>query len=217
MPDECTIIDFKGEFYTEFLKLNYNSDFFSDNDLHSTLIFSNTDTDYLHNSVFKIIQKNLPAKLLIDNLVMEITNKVLDSIPIYQPNVKVDNRLKKNHLLTIERAKKYISDNFKKDISLSEIANYCYVSPFHFSRIFKTFTSFSPYRYLLYTRLKNAELLIRNTKLPVTDIAFSSGFNGLEHFISTFRQRYKYSPHKYRNTKKEEALVLGKPFVFKHF
>jgi AraC-like DNA-binding protein len=34
--------------------------------------------------------------------------------------------------------------------------------------------------------------------MNVTDIAFSSGFNSLEYFISAFRMKYKFSPTKYR-------------------
>jgi AraC family transcriptional regulator len=110
-------------------------------------------------------------------------------------------RLKKNHLLTIERAKEYITQHFSDDISLQDIAAHCYVSPFHFSRIFKTFTSFAPHRFLLSIRLQHAEMLLRDTSLPVTDIAFSSGFNSIEHFSAAFRQQYKLSPALFRNNR----------------
>lgn len=36
-PDECTIFDFKNDFYKELLQHYGNTKFFRDNDLHSTL------------------------------------------------------------------------------------------------------------------------------------------------------------------------------------
>ena len=102
------------------------------------------------------------------------------------------------HLVTIERAKEYILKNFIKNISLSELARYCYVSPFHFSRTFKQLSAFSPYRYLQNLRLKNAEMLIKTTALSVTDICYMSGFNSLDYFSAAFTKRFKLSPSKYR-------------------
>jgi len=138
------------------------------------------------------------SKLEIDNLVMEVIDQTLINLGYYSPDKRIHTRLKKNHLATIERAKAYITENFCNDISLLEIAGHCCVSPFHFSRIFKTFTRTSPHQFLLSVRLKNAELLLKNTKLPVADAAFSSGFNSIEYFTSAFRQRYHCPPALFR-------------------
>jgi AraC-like DNA-binding protein len=129
---------------------------------------------------------------------MEVIKKVLGNITDYKPDQRINTRLKQNHLITIERAKEYITDHFTDDISLMQIAAYCYVSPFHFSRLFKTFTADSPHQFLLTLRLKNAELLLRNTAQPVADIAFSSGFNSVEHFTAAFKQKYKCPPAAWR-------------------
>jgi AraC-like DNA-binding protein len=199
IPDECTIIEFNNNFYQNLLQLYHGIKFFTDNDIHSTLCKADTDNELMHSLILQLIRGGSTNKLRIDNLVMEVIDRTLKSVTEYKPNPIINLRLKKNHLVTIEQAKKYIVDNFINDISLMEIAEYCHVSPFHFSRIFKTFTSYSPYQYLQATRLKNAEILMLNTKMPVTVIAFSSGFNSLENFISAFRSRYNFSPVKYRS------------------
>jgi transcriptional regulator GlxA family with amidase domain len=41
-------------------------------------------------------------------------------------------------------------------------------------------------------------MLLRNTARPVADIAFSSGFNSIEHFSAAFKQKYKNAPAAYR-------------------
>src|SRR6478735_2527026 len=49
IPDECTILDFKSDFYREELLEHYgNSKFFRNNDLHSTLIQTNKEAEILH-------------------------------------------------------------------------------------------------------------------------------------------------------------------------
>ncbi len=198
VPDECTIFDFKMDFYRELLEQYGNLKFFHDNDIHSTLVKTTMETEFLHFYIIRLILTKSGSKLEMDNMVMEIVEKVLPNIADYKPDNRINSRLKKNHLLTVERAKEYITGHFTEDISLQEIASYCYVSPFHFSRIFKTFTSWSPHQFLLSIRLQHAEMLLKNTALPVADIAFSSGFNSIEYFTAAFRQQYKYPPAKYR-------------------
>ncbi|MDQ6763738.1 MAG: AraC family transcriptional regulator [Bacteroidota bacterium] len=70
-------------------------------------------------------------------MVIELA-EIVAQILSYEPGLKkVNPGIKKTQLITIERAKEYILKNFSKNISLNELAQYCYVSPFHFSRTFK--------------------------------------------------------------------------------
>jgi AraC-like DNA-binding protein len=200
VPDECTIFDFKMDFYRELLEQYGGMHFFTSNDLHSTLVKTNTETEFLHFHILRLILGKQGSKLEIDNCVMSVVEKILANITDYKPDDRINTRLKKNHLLTIERAKEYIVEHFTEDISLATIAEYSYTSPFHFSRIFKTFTSFSPHQFLLSIRLQQAALLLRNTNLPIADIAFSSGFNSIEYFTTVFRQQYKSPPGRFRTS-----------------
>jgi AraC-like DNA-binding protein len=199
IPDECTIFRFDDYFF-QMLKNEYGdkkAGFFRNNDIHSILVKANYNTEYLHYTILQNIKNNSP-RLLIDNLVTELLHHVVNSIIYQDQSIKVSETLKRNHLPTLVRAKEYIVDNFENDISLNEIAENCYVSPFHFSRIFKSFTSYSPYQYLLNMRLKNAEMLIRTSKLSITEICFASGFNNLEHFSAAFKKKYSHSSHSFR-------------------
>jgi AraC-like DNA-binding protein len=198
VPDECTIFEFRHHFYLQLRERYPHSKFFTDNDLHSTLLRTTTETEFLHFMIMQLVMQRSGSKLQIDQLVMQMADKVMGNVTDYQPDARIHTRLKRNHLSTIERAREYITSNFTQDISLMEIAAYCYVSPFHFSRIFKTFTSCSPHQYLLSIRLQHAAMLLGNTRLTVGDVAFSSGFNSIEYFTAAFRQQYKCPPGKYR-------------------
>ena len=134
----------------------------------------------------------------IDQLVMEMIEKVLGCISEYKPDGRIGTKLKRNHLRTIERAKEFITQQFANDISLMDIATYCHISPFHFSRIFKQFSGYSPYQYLQLVRLKHAETLLKNTDLPITDVCFRSGFNRLDYFSAAFTKKYHIAPSRYK-------------------
>jgi transcriptional regulator GlxA family with amidase domain len=110
-------------------------------------------------------------------------------------------KLKDHQLAALDQAKHFITANFRQELSLAEIARHCHVSVFHFSRLFKQFTSRSPYQFLIDVRLRHAALLLRHTFLPVTQICFESGFNSFEHFILSFTKHYGRSPSKYRRQK----------------
>jgi AraC-like DNA-binding protein len=198
VPDECTIFEFTKPFYKGILQQYGKTKFFSDNDLHSTLYKTTPETEFLHYYIARLVLARTGSKLQIDNLVMEVMHKVLGSITDYSPDPNIHTRLKQQHLTTIELAKHYITEHYTDDISLQEIATHCHVSPFHFSRLFKTFTQCSPHQFLLNIRLKHAEMQLRDSSIPVADIAFTSGFNSIEHFIAAFKQKYKYPPTKYR-------------------
>ena len=196
MPDECTTFSFSDEFY-ESLKNEYRenkSRFFKDNDIQSLVLKAGPEIDYLHNIILKSICTNRVTSLYVDSLVLELLYTTMNRLLGVETPAALPEKLKKNHLATIEKARQFISENFMNDISLFEIAGHCFVSPFHFSRIFKTFTSYSPHQFLLDTRLKHAELMIKSTDTPITQVCFSSGFQNLEHFSAAFRKKYRYPP-----------------------
>ena len=145
VPDECTIFEFSRDFYKDLQEHFRRTSFFFNRDLHSTLIKTNAELEFLHYNIIQLALVHGGSKLEIDQLVMEMIEKVLRCISEYQPDRKINARLKKNHLSTIERAKEFITQEFSNDISFMDIAAYCHVSPFHFSRIFKIFTSYSPH------------------------------------------------------------------------
>jgi len=198
VPDECTIFEFNKDFYGRLKERYRGTGFLWDNDWHSALVRTDAGMEYLHYAVAQLLLSRERSKLQIDQLVMQIIEAVLGAITEYKPDTRINGRLKQQHLTTMESAKEYITANFTRDLSLMEIANHCCVSPFHFSRLFKIFTNSTPHQFLLTIRLHHAAMLLRNTASPIADIAYQSGFNGVEHFTAAFGQKYKCSPARWR-------------------
>src|SRR6201996_6504152 len=68
------------------------------------------------------------------------------------------------------------------------------VSEAHFARSFKQAFGVPPHRYLLTRRIERATALLRETDLPIIEIAFQTGWNSLGTFGRTFRDVTGESP-----------------------
>ncbi|MFO0605727.1 MAG: AraC family transcriptional regulator [Polyangiales bacterium] len=68
----------------------------------------------------------------------------------------------------------------------------------HFARSFKEAFGVPPHRYLLTRRIERARSLLRDTDLPITDIAFQTGWGSLGTFGRTFRDVTGESPGEVR-------------------
>jgi len=203
IPDECTIIDFSDAFYQvirENHKIKYKS-FFSNEDVQSLLVKTDNYVEFLHFQLSEQIKNQNATKIEIDCLVMEILHWFLNRIDNKHTPEVLSPKLKNRHLQTVEAAKNYIFQNYTEDITLSEIADHCNVSLFHFSHIFKEIVQCPPYRFLRDTRLNKAKQLIETADLPMQEVCFRSGFQNIENFNTAFKDRYQYAPSYFKKSK----------------
>jgi AraC family transcriptional regulator of adaptative response / DNA-3-methyladenine glycosylase II len=78
--------------------------------------------------------------------------------------------------------------------SVAELAEELGVSERHLRRAMERELGVAPIELAQTHRLLLAKCLLTDTTLPVTQIAFASGFQSLRRFNSLFRQRYRLSP-----------------------
>jgi transcriptional regulator GlxA family with amidase domain len=84
------------------------------------------------------------------------------------------------------------------------------VSEAHFARSFKQAFGVPPHRYLLTRRIERATALLRDTELPITDIAFQTGWGSLGTFGRTFRDITGENPGAIRERARAAAQQLGR-------
>lgn len=77
---------------------------------------------------------------------------------------------------------------------VSRLARISGTSQAHFARSFRDAFGIPPHRYLLTRRIERAAALLRDTNLPITEIAFQLGWNSLGTFGRTFRDVTNESP-----------------------
>ncbi len=92
----------------------------------------------------------------------------------------------------------YSLANFKKKITLDEIADVANISTNSFCRYFKTKTKKTYSQYLIETRvLYSCKLLIEN-KLTISGVCYESGFNNFSNFNKFFKSIMGKSPLQYK-------------------
>lgn len=85
-----------------------------------------------------------------------------------------------------------------EELSLAEVAASTGLSPFHFLRVFRRVLGVTPHQALVNARLRQAVALLRDTAMPVTEVAYGVGFGDLSNFVRTFRRQVGWSPKAFR-------------------
>lgn len=92
----------------------------------------------------------------------------------------------------------YIAKHYARQITESEVAKTCAMSPFGFSRAFHAASGITFRDYLCEYRLAQSKRLLENSGVSVTDVAAMAGFNDPSYFARLFRKRAGMSPSAYR-------------------
>jgi transcriptional regulator GlxA family with amidase domain len=106
------------------------------------------------------------------------------------------------------RAKDRMDAASHEEWPVERLASVSGVSEAHFARSFKEAFGVPPHRYLLTRRIERAKALLRDTDLPIIEIAFQTGWNSLGTFGRIFRDITGESPSELREREKagEHAL-----------
>src|SRR4051812_19116311 len=108
------------------------------------------------------------------------------------------------------RAKDRMDAASHEEWPVRRLARVSHVSEAHFARSFKQAFGVPPHRYLLTRRIERATALLRDTDLPITDIAFQTGWESLGTFGRTFRDITGESPSANRERGRAAANQLGR-------
>ncbi|MFC0228934.1 helix-turn-helix domain-containing protein [Serratia aquatilis] len=98
----------------------------------------------------------------------------------------------------LRRVQLYVEDHLEQPLLLADLALQVGLSEFHFARMFKHSTGQAPHQYVMRLRLQRAEKLLRQTGMPLTQIALDCGFSSASHFSHRFKAVYGYSPTQLR-------------------
>lgn len=105
-----------------------------------------------------------------------------------------------NNYNIIEKTISYISNHITGDLSIATLADYVSLSSYHFIRMFKKETGFTPHEYIVQAKINISKFMLRNTSLPIKEICYSTGFSSESVFSTTFKKHVGLTPNKYRNS-----------------
>ncbi|MEJ8824443.1 AraC family transcriptional regulator [Variovorax humicola] len=93
-----------------------------------------------------------------------------------------------------QRVLDLIETNLATDLSVETLAREAGLSPHHFAKCFRASMGCTPHRYVLQRRLDRARILLRDTAMPIAEIAVTLGFAGQSHFTQAFREAFGVTP-----------------------
>ncbi len=94
------------------------------------------------------------------------------------------------------RAREYLNSEYMRNVSLSELASVCGLSPFYLARAFVAAFGLPPHAYLHGVRIAKAKQLIRRGE-PLSEVAGSLGFCDQSHLNRRFRRIVGVTPGQY--------------------
>ncbi|SEF10565.1 AraC-type DNA-binding protein [Rhizobiales bacterium GAS191] len=88
----------------------------------------------------------------------------------------------------LKRVVDYVENHLSAKIALSDLAAVAGLSRMHFASQFRTATGLRPHEFLLRRRIQRAEELLRNTTMPIVEIALTVGFRTQAHLTTVFKR-----------------------------
>ena len=93
---------------------------------------------------------------------------------------------------------KYISEHYQENFSISELADSLHIGKTYLSKVFKAQVGVGIISYLTSYRLEAAKNLLKETDLPVYEIAEQVGFQDGRYFSKIFKKATGLQPREYR-------------------
>jgi AraC-like DNA-binding protein len=102
----------------------------------------------------------------------------------------------------------YIESHLQENIALEVLAEIAQLSVHHFARAFRQSLGIPPHNYIVQRRVEHAQQLLRNTDLPLSEIAIVAGFTDQSHLARHFRTITGVSPSLARHQFKTGPDIL---------
>ena len=97
----------------------------------------------------------------------------------------------------------HVKNNFKEEVTLTEIADKAGMTVPSFCRYFKKITNKTFIQFVNEYRLVHASKLLAEQPMSITDVCFECGFNNFSHFNKSFKAFTGQNPSEYRNRLKK--------------
>jgi AraC-like DNA-binding protein len=104
------------------------------------------------------------------------------------------------HAEVMQKALKYINAHYAEEITLDDVAGAVFLSPTYFSKLFSEEMDCRFMAYLNKIRIEKSKLLLKNSAIPLVDIAGLVGYEDQSYFTKVFKRVTGLSPGKYRES-----------------
>jgi AraC-like DNA-binding protein len=156
----------------------------------------------INSIIGEMSQKNELYPQFTDLRIFELFLTIFRSLPSYfSDSMKNPDELQTvQDIKPMQKALKYLEEYHTQDITLEQISSEVNLSRFYFSRLFRKTTGMNFNAYLNRIRADKAEELIRNTRKPIIEIAYETGFLSIRTFNRSFKAIKGFTPHSLRQS-----------------
>lgn len=99
----------------------------------------------------------------------------------------------------IAEAAAFMEQHYMEDITIDNVLDISHYSQRHFIRLFSAAYNTTPQKHLMNIRIRHACKLLRESMLPITEIALRCGFGDSNYFSRAFRKMRGVTPSQYRS------------------
>jgi AraC family transcriptional regulator len=110
----------------------------------------------------------------------------------------------------LHRVQRFVGEHLENALTVPQLAATVHMSPFHFARMFKQATGYTPHGYVIGQRIERSKQILRESDRPLIDIAFDTGFKTQGHFTVVFHKAVGMTPRAYRRL---NPRASGRPRV----
>lgn len=120
------------------------------------------------------------------------------SLPVSDTSSETGPERKKGKQQIVTEIEHIIQTQYASSLTIDSIAKTMHFTPNYIGMVFKGINGIGINRYLMNVRMENAQRLLRESDLPVGDIALQCGYENVTYFHSCFKREMGITPSEYR-------------------
>lgn len=159
------------------------------------------DFDYAQQAIRLGVSRYLLKPSNMDDLREAITHMIetLKALPHEEDADEIQATQSEAGNFVARAALQYIREHYTEHISLSDVAESVYVSPWHLSKLINGCLGQSFFDIVNGMRIAEAKELLMDPSLKVHEIALKIGYSDVAHFSKNFKKAVGVSPMEYRS------------------
>lgn len=167
-------------------------------DLQITILTGYHDFSYAQQAVRLGVTRLLTKPSRMEEI-QEAISAMLDNLRSAAPPEEREEQEQGSGSFIVRQALNYMEQYYADKLTLQDVAEHCYVSQWHLSKLLNKHTDKSFYDLLNAIRIREAKRLLQNPKLRVSDISEMVGYTDPGHFCRTFKKLEGVSANEFRN------------------
>ena len=144
------------------------------------------------------------ARFLLKPSKMEEINEALqamtEKLGKLSPHPEEEDHMGSAGSFIVNQAMSFMESAYQQKLTLQDVADRCYVSQWHLSKLLNRYAEKSFYDILNSIRIQKAKELLTDPRLKIGDISEMVGYSDTAHFARTFKKLEGMSANEYRNT-----------------